>query len=132
MPCITQAPEILTVVALATSTLLRWTNIARAQFGGGCAIVCTGTRLVMFGIGPAYLFILQYRLPVGMMRGGWQPWASTMETNLAISLIVGVLVWLIGIKAVPAHSPSDHAARVISRGVAVLCATSIRAHDLGG
>ena len=55
--------------------------------------------LVMFGIGPAYLFILQYRLPVGMMRGGWQPWASTMETNLAISLIVGVLVWLIGIKA---------------------------------
>ena len=55
--------------------------------------------LVLFGIGPAYLFILQYRLPVGMMRGGWQPWASTMETNLAISLIVGVLVWLIGIKA---------------------------------
>ena len=29
--------------------------------------------LVMFGIGPAYLFILQYRLPVGMMRCGWQP-----------------------------------------------------------
>ena len=55
--------------------------------------------LVMFGIGPAYLFILQYRLPVGMMRGGWQPWASTMQTNLAITLIVGVLVWLIGIKA---------------------------------
>jgi omega-6 fatty acid desaturase (delta-12 desaturase) len=55
--------------------------------------------LVKFGIGPAYLFILQYRLPVGMMRGGWQPWASTMQTNLAITLIVGVLVWLIGIKA---------------------------------
>jgi acyl-lipid omega-6 desaturase (Delta-12 desaturase) len=55
--------------------------------------------LVMFGIGPAYLFILQYRLPVGLMRCGWQPWASTMETNLAITLIVGVLVWLIGIKA---------------------------------
>ena len=44
---------------------------------------------------------LRYRLyrPVGMMRGGWQPWASTMATNLAICLIVGVLVWLIGIKA---------------------------------
>jgi omega-6 fatty acid desaturase (delta-12 desaturase) len=53
----------------------------------------------MFGIGPAYLFILQYRLPVGLMRSGWEPWASTMETNIAITLIVGVLVWLIGIKA---------------------------------
>lgn len=55
--------------------------------------------LVMFGIGPAYLFILQFRLPVGMMRGGWKPWASTMATNLAISLVVGVLVWLIGVNA---------------------------------
>jgi len=55
--------------------------------------------LVMFGIGPAYLFLLQHRLPVGLMRNGWQPWASTMATNLAIALIVAVLVWLIGIKA---------------------------------
>jgi omega-6 fatty acid desaturase (delta-12 desaturase) len=54
--------------------------------------------LVMFGIGPAYLFILQYRLPVGFMRSGWQPWASTMETNLAIALIVSALIWLMGIK----------------------------------
>ena len=40
---------------------------------------------VLFGIGPACLFILQHRLPVGLMRGsGWQPWISTMGTNLAI------------------------------------------------
>jgi omega-6 fatty acid desaturase (delta-12 desaturase) len=55
--------------------------------------------LVMFGIGPAYLFLLQHRLPVGMMRNGWQPWASTMATNLAVALVVAVLVWLIGIRA---------------------------------
>ena len=55
--------------------------------------------LVMFGIGPAYLFLLQHRLPVGLMRNGWQPWVSTMATNLAIALIVAALVWLIGIKA---------------------------------
>jgi omega-6 fatty acid desaturase (delta-12 desaturase) len=55
--------------------------------------------LVMFGIGPAYLFILRNRLPIGMMGGGWQPWASTMETNLAIALIAATLVWFIGIKA---------------------------------
>ncbi|MFI4999910.1 MAG: fatty acid desaturase [Reyranellales bacterium] len=55
--------------------------------------------LVMFGIGPAYLFFLQHRLPVGLMRNGWRPWVSTMATNLAIALIAGVLIWLIGLKA---------------------------------
>jgi omega-6 fatty acid desaturase (delta-12 desaturase) len=55
--------------------------------------------LVMFGIGPAYLFVLRHRLPAGLMRGGWQPWASTMGTNLAIALTVSTLVWLIGVKA---------------------------------
>jgi len=32
--------------------------------------------LVMFVVGSAYLFLLQHRLPVGLMRNGWQPWAS--------------------------------------------------------
>jgi omega-6 fatty acid desaturase (delta-12 desaturase) len=53
---------------------------------------------VMFGVGPAYLFLLQYRLPVGLMRGsGWQPWISTMGTNVALAALVGGLVWLVGI-----------------------------------
>ena len=43
--------------------------------------------LVMFGLGPAYLFLLQHRLPVGMMRGGWAPWLSTMGTNAAIAAV---------------------------------------------
>ena len=55
--------------------------------------------LVMFGLAPAYLFFLQHRLPVGMMRGRWQPWASTMATNLAIALTVATLVRFIGLKA---------------------------------
>jgi omega-6 fatty acid desaturase (delta-12 desaturase) len=55
--------------------------------------------LIMFGVGPAYLFLLQQRLPVGLMRNGWQPWASTMATNLAIAVIVATLTWFIGIKA---------------------------------
>ena len=38
----------------------------------------------MFGLGPAYLFFLQHRLPVGLMRDGWRPWLSAMATNLAI------------------------------------------------
>ncbi|MDQ0472374.1 fatty acid desaturase [Labrys wisconsinensis] len=53
---------------------------------------------VMFGLGPAYLFILQHRVPLGLMRGaGWQPWVSTMATNLGIAAVAGGLMWLIGI-----------------------------------
>src|ERR1700716_3258007 len=43
---------------------------------------------VMFGVGPAYLFLVQHRLPVGLMREGWQPWLSTMLTNAAIASVV--------------------------------------------
>lgn len=53
--------------------------------------------LVMFGIGPAYLFFLQQRLPVGLMRSGWRPWLSTMATNLAIALLAAVMIWAVGI-----------------------------------
>jgi omega-6 fatty acid desaturase (delta-12 desaturase) len=52
---------------------------------------------VMFGIGPAYLFILKHRLPVGLLRDGWQPWLSTMATNFAIAVIAAGLIRLIGI-----------------------------------
>ena len=55
--------------------------------------------LIMFGVGPAYLFLFQHRLPVGLMHQGWQPWASTMATNVAIGLVVTGLSWFIGIKA---------------------------------
>ena len=40
--------------------------------------------LVMFGLGPAYVFLLRHRLPIGEMSEGWGPWLSTMATNLAI------------------------------------------------
>nr|WP_084527721.1 fatty acid desaturase [Kaistia soli] len=53
--------------------------------------------IVMFGIGPAYLFLLQFRLPIGLMREGWRPWLSAMLTNLAIALAALVLIMTIGI-----------------------------------
>ena len=55
--------------------------------------------LVMFGIGPTYLFVLRHRLPIGLMRTGWRPWISVMATNLAIAVIVALLIWLIGLGA---------------------------------
>lgn len=53
--------------------------------------------LVMFGLGPAWLFLFKQRLPVGMMRSGALPWISTMATNAAILVSGGLLVWAIGL-----------------------------------
>ena len=53
---------------------------------------------VLFGVGPAYLFLLRHRLPIGMMRNGWRPWVSTLGTNAAIALVAGGLIWAIGFK----------------------------------
>jgi len=53
--------------------------------------------MVMFGIGPVYLFILRHRLPFGLMRNGWMPWVSTMATNVAIALAAAAVMWWIGI-----------------------------------
>ena len=42
--------------------------------------------IVIFGVGPTYLFLLQHRLPVGLMRSSWHFWLSTMATNCAIAV----------------------------------------------
>jgi acyl-lipid omega-6 desaturase (Delta-12 desaturase) len=52
--------------------------------------------IVMFGFGPAYLFVFKHRLPVGLMRGGWQPWLSTMATNVAIAIVIATMIRLVG------------------------------------
>jgi omega-6 fatty acid desaturase (delta-12 desaturase) len=54
---------------------------------------------VLFGLAPSYLFLLQHRIPLGLMRKGWRPWLSTMATNLAIVALCGGFVWLIGFGA---------------------------------
>ncbi|MBS9477680.1 fatty acid desaturase [Ancylobacter radicis] len=53
--------------------------------------------LVMFGIGPIYVFLFESRLPVGSARKGWTPWISTMATNLGIAVVAGLLMWAFGI-----------------------------------
>lgn len=55
--------------------------------------------VVMFGIGPAFHFLVQQRVPVGLLRAGWQPWASAMATNVVIALIVAPLIWFVGVRA---------------------------------
>jgi omega-6 fatty acid desaturase (delta-12 desaturase) len=53
--------------------------------------------LVMFGLGPAYLFLVQHRLPFGSMRGGLRPWLSTMATNAAIAFGIVTMMWVVGV-----------------------------------
>ncbi len=53
--------------------------------------------LVMFGIGPAWLFLFKQRLPLGLMRSGALPWISTMATNAAITALAALLIWAIGL-----------------------------------
>ncbi len=55
--------------------------------------------VIMFGVGPAYMFIIQHRFPVGFMRAGWGPWLSTQATNAVLALIAGLLIWQIGLGA---------------------------------
>jgi omega-6 fatty acid desaturase (delta-12 desaturase) len=52
---------------------------------------------IMFGVGPAYLFLLENRLPVGEMRKGWAAWLSTMATNAGIAVLVVAMMWLVGV-----------------------------------
>jgi omega-6 fatty acid desaturase (delta-12 desaturase) len=54
--------------------------------------------VVLFGVGPTYLFLLRHRLPVGMMRQGWRPWLSAFGTNAGIVLICAPLIWAMGWK----------------------------------
>lgn len=63
--------------------------------------------LVLFAFGPAFVFFVQQRLPVGLMKQGWRPWLSAMGTNLGLALGLTALVWIGGWKPlVFVHLPS--------------------------
>lgn len=53
------------------------------------------TPLVLFGVGPTYLFIIRNRLPFGRMNE-LKAWVSAMGTNLAIAAIVIAMLYTIG------------------------------------
>lgn len=51
---------------------------------------------VLFGLGPSYLFLLQNRIPLGLMTSGWKYWISAMGTNIAILVILGLIAYFGG------------------------------------
>jgi omega-6 fatty acid desaturase (delta-12 desaturase) len=52
--------------------------------------------LVLFGLGPSYIFIVQNRVPLGLMTSGWRYWLSAMGTNAVIAILVALIIWLGG------------------------------------
>ena len=55
---------------------------------------------VMFGLGPAWLFVLNNRLPVGLMKAGLSYWVSAMATNLCLLAVLTGLWFLGGFAAI--------------------------------
>lgn len=55
--------------------------------------------LILFGIGPGYLFFLQNRIPLGLM-GNAKYWLSAMGTNLAIAAALLLVFWFGGLMPV--------------------------------
>jgi omega-6 fatty acid desaturase (delta-12 desaturase) len=51
---------------------------------------------VLFLIGPAFIFLVQNRIPYGLMKSGASFWVSAMGTNAALIAGVVALVWLGG------------------------------------
>ena len=48
--------------------------------------------IFLFGLAPAWVFLVQNRLPVGLMGAGLVYWASAVGTNAAIAAVLGAIV----------------------------------------
>ena len=80
--------DILTLTVDEYDALTRWRRLAYRLYRD---------PLVMFGLGPIWVFGIKQRLPFGMMGMGRAPWISTMATNLGIAALVAGLIWLVGL-----------------------------------
>ncbi len=52
--------------------------------------------LVLFGVGPVYLFVLKFRLPLDMLRRRWRLLPGVLATNLAIGSVIVALGLVMG------------------------------------
>ena len=52
----------------------------------------------MFGLGPAYIFLVQHRYPAGEALRRWRSWVSPMATYAAIATVLVAAMWLVGVR----------------------------------
>jgi omega-6 fatty acid desaturase (delta-12 desaturase) len=81
--------DIATLTVSEYLALSRWRRIAYRLYRH---------PFVMFGLGPAYLFIVQHRFPAGETLTRWRSWLSPMATNAAIAVLVVGVMWLVGVR----------------------------------
>lgn len=55
--------------------------------------------LVLFVLGPAYVFYVENRLPWGLMDHGWRIWVSSIGTTLSAGMVVAGFLWFGGLSA---------------------------------
>ncbi len=54
---------------------------------------------VLFGVAPAYMFLLEHRFPLGAMKDGLKPWLSALLTNAGMMGLYGLMIFFFGFKA---------------------------------
>lgn len=53
--------------------------------------------IVLFGLAPAYLFVVRYRFPAGLWCCGWKAWLGVIATNAAICALASTVILCVGI-----------------------------------
>ena len=87
--------------------------------------------LVMFGLGPAYLFVLRHRLPMGLMHSGWRP-LGQRDGDERRDRNPGRSDDLAGRRShIPARAAAHYASRRIGRRLVVLRPAPVREYVLG-
>ena len=52
--------------------------------------------VVFFGLGPAYVFVVKFRLPLDMLRRRWRLLPGVLLTNLAIVAVIALVGFVVG------------------------------------
>jgi acyl-lipid omega-6 desaturase (Delta-12 desaturase) len=68
-------------------------------FWGRLAYRAYRNPIVLFVIGPVYVFMFNQRMPPDCIRQGRSSWMSVLWTNVAIAFLVAALIYLVGWKA---------------------------------
>ena len=53
--------------------------------------------LILFGLGPSYLFLLRNRLPTSLMGSSGPDWISALATDLAIVVAAAAMMYVVGV-----------------------------------
>lgn len=81
------------VGALETRTVAEYRAMPRLQ---RLAYRVLRHPLTLFGFAPAFVYFVQQRVPVGLMRRGWKPWVSTLGSSVATGAVAAGFAVLFG------------------------------------